>query len=87
MKRTLLTLVSVATIAASATANVKMPALFTDGMVLQQKTSAPVWGFADPGEKITVSTTWDNKTVSTEAASDGTWKVKVQLHLLVDLTH
>lgn len=77
MKRTLLTLVSVATIAASATANVKMPALFTDGMVLQQKTSAPVWGFADPGEKITVSTTWDNKTVSTEAASDGTWKVKV----------
>ena len=77
MKRTLLTLVSVATIAASATANVKMPALFTDGMVLQQKTSAPVWGFADPGEKITVSTTWDNKTFSTEAATDGTWKVKV----------
>ena len=77
MKRTLLTLVSVATIAASATANVKMPALFTDGMVLQQKTSAPVWGFADPGEKITVATTWDNKTVSTEAAADGKWMVKV----------
>ena len=54
-----------------------MPSLFTDGMVLQQKTSAPVWGTADPGEKITVSTTWDNKTVSTEAAADGKWMVKV----------
>ena len=77
MKKTLLTLAAVATLAASATANVKMPSLFTDGMVLQQKTSAPVWGTADPGEKITVSTTWDNKTVSTEAAADGKWMVKV----------
>ena len=66
-----------ATIAASATANVKIPSIFTDGMVLQQKTNAPVWGFADPGEKITVATTWDNKTVSTEAAADGKWMVKV----------
>ena len=77
MKRTLLTLAAVATIAASATANVKIPSIFTDGMVLQQKTNAPVWGFADPGEKITVATTWDNKTVSTEAAADGKWMVKV----------
>lgn len=77
MKKILLTLVAVVLVAATATANVKMPSIFTDGMVLQQKTSAPVWGFADPGEKITVSNTWDNKTVSTEAASDGTWKVKV----------
>ncbi len=77
MKKTLLTLAAVATLAASATANVKMPSLFTDGMVLQQKTSAPVWGTADPGEKITVSTTWNNKTVSTEASADGKWMVKV----------
>ena len=77
MKKTLFTLAAVAALAASATANVKMPSLFTDGMVLQQRTSAPMWGFADPGEKITVSTTWDNKTVSTEAAADGKWMVKV----------
>ena len=77
MNKTILTLTAAIALTTSAVANVKMPALFTDGMVLQQKTSAPVWGFADPGEKITVSTTWDNKTVSTEAASDGTWKVKV----------
>lgn len=77
MNKTILTLTAAIALTTSAMANVKMPSIFTDGMVLQQKTSAPVWGFADPGEKITVSTTWDNKTVSTEAASDGTWKVKV----------
>ncbi len=77
MKKAILTLTAVAAFAACATADVKMPPLFTDGMVLQQKTSAPVWGFAEPGEKITVSNTWDNKTVTAEAAADGTWKVNV----------
>lgn len=77
MNKTILTLTAAIALTTSAVANVKMPSLFTDGMVLQQKTNAPVWGFADPGEKITVATTWDNKTVSTEAAADGKWMVKV----------
>lgn len=77
MNKTILTLTAAIALTTSAVANVKMPSIFTDGMVLQQKTNAPVWGFADPGEKITVSTTWDNKTVSTEAAADGKWMVKV----------
>lgn len=77
MNKTILTLTAAIALTTSAMANVKMPSIFTDGMVLQQKTNAPVWGFADPGEKITVATTWDNKTVSTEAAADGKWMVKV----------
>ena len=35
-------------------ANVKLPALFTDHMVLQQGKPVPVWGWADNGEEITV---------------------------------
>jgi hypothetical protein len=31
-----------------------MPAIFGDNMMLQQKMGAPVWGCADPGEKIVV---------------------------------
>jgi len=47
--------------------------LFSDGAVLQQGRSVPVWGNATPGERITVS--FAGSTVSTTTGSDGTWMV------------
>ena len=38
--------------ATMATAAVKLPALFTDNMVLQQDMPVPVWGWADKGEEV-----------------------------------
>src|SRR5438874_8412525 len=38
----------------SARADVRLTALFTDNMVLQQEMRAPVWGWADEGEEVTV---------------------------------
>lgn len=58
-------------------AEVILPAIFGDNMVLQQKTEAPVWGKATPGKMVSVSTSWDNKKYSVRAGNDGTWKVKV----------
>ncbi len=31
---------------------VRLPALFSDGMVLQREQEIPVWGFGRPGETI-----------------------------------
>ncbi len=39
----------------SARADVRLPSIFSDGMVLQQNASVPVWGWADVGEEITVA--------------------------------
>ncbi|MBN2512427.1 MAG: hypothetical protein JXB18_05765 [Sedimentisphaerales bacterium] len=39
----------------TAAADVKLPSLFADGMVLQQHSKVAVWGWAEPGEKVTVS--------------------------------
>ena len=36
-------------------ADVRLPAIFSDHMVLQRESAVPVWGWADPGEKVTVS--------------------------------
>ena len=36
-------------------ADVKLPAMFTDHAVLQRDMPVPVWGWADPGEKVTVT--------------------------------
>lgn len=58
-------------------AKVQLTPLFTDNMVLQQNSQAPVWGKADPGAGIKVTTSWDNKTYTATTAADGRWEVKV----------
>ena len=58
-------------------ADVRMPALFSDHMVIQRDTEAPVWGWAEPGEKITVTGSWNNEVVTTTATEDGRWSVKL----------
>lgn len=62
----------------SARADVRMPALFGDHMVLQRETSARVWGWAEPGEAVAVRASWSEQALSTVAADDGSWSVQVQ---------
>ncbi len=62
--------------AAVTDADVKVPALFSDHMVLQQGMDAPVWGTADAGEDVTVSIA-DQK-VTARADDAGKWKVRLK---------
>jgi sialate O-acetylesterase len=63
---------TVAAMGSAAIANVTLPALFTDGMVLQRDLKVPIWGWADPGEKITI--TIPNQKLSAVADAEGRWK-------------
>ncbi len=56
-------------------ADVRLPALFSDNMVFQQEMKAPVWGWADPGEKVIVEI-GDHKAEATTSA-EGKWKVRI----------
>ncbi|MCK9412523.1 MAG: sialate O-acetylesterase [Prolixibacteraceae bacterium] len=58
-------------------AEVKLPAIFGDNMVLQQKTEAAIWGIASKNATVRVSTSWNNKSYSTRTNSEGKWKLKV----------
>ncbi|QQE12554.1 hypothetical protein JD969_03545 [Planctomycetota bacterium] len=55
-------------------ADVSLPPLFTDHMILQQQTHNAVWGWADPNEKITITASW-GESVTAQADKDGKWKV------------
>lgn len=57
----------------SAGADVKLPSIFGSQMVLQRDQKDPVWGWADPGEDVTVTIAGQTKT--TKAGADGSWKV------------
>ena len=54
-------------------ANVKLPSIVSDGMVLQRDTKLIIWGWASPGEKVQVK--FNKKSVSTTTDSEGSWKI------------
>jgi len=58
-----------------ATAEVKLPALFSDHMVLQADRADAVWGWASPGEKVSVSLAGQTKTAT--AGADGKWQLRL----------
>mgnify|MGYP002622609191 CR=1 FL=1 len=64
-----------ASLTATALADVTLPAVFTDHMVLQRDQPVPVWGWADPNEEVTVSFRDQSKT--TTADVNGNWSVKL----------
>jgi sialate O-acetylesterase len=68
-------IVLLACLAAAARADVKLHGLFSDNMILQRATAAPVWGWADDGEKITVE--FRGQRVST-TARNGKWMVRLK---------
>jgi sialate O-acetylesterase len=52
---------------------VRLPRLVSDGMVLQRDASVKIWGWAEAGEKVSVS--FNGKTYNTTADIDGKWAV------------
>ncbi|MBI5773351.1 MAG: sialate O-acetylesterase [Verrucomicrobia bacterium] len=61
--------------AVAAVAEVKLPAIFSDNLVLQSGTNVPVWGRAIPGEEVTVQFAGQTKTAITD--SRGKWLVRL----------
>ncbi len=61
----------------AAQAKIELSPLFTDNMVFQQNCSAPVWGKATPGAKVTVTPSWNGRAYSCTAGTDGRWSVNI----------
>jgi sialate O-acetylesterase len=57
-------------------AEVRLPSIFGDHMVLQQGRILPVWGWADPGEVVTVRVSGQQGTTTT--GPEGKWRVDLQ---------
>ena len=59
-------------------AQIQMGPLFSDDMILQRESQVPIWGLSSPNEKVTVLSSWNNKTTSTKADNNGNWNVKIE---------
>ncbi|MCD8312760.1 MAG: sialate O-acetylesterase [Bacteroidales bacterium] len=61
----------------SSDAKVVLPHVFGDNMVLQQQTSAKIWGTADPNSTVIVTPSWGGTAVTAQADADGRWCASV----------
>ena len=68
-------LASCLALAAAARAELKLPAIIGDHMVLQQKQANPIWGWDTPGTQVKV--TFAGQAYAATADADGKWTVKL----------
>jgi len=59
-------------------ANISLPEIFSDNMVLQQKSDVILWGWAKTGETIVVRADWMDSDISVKASDQGTWKITLK---------
>ncbi len=77
IRTTLNTLVVIVLTAGFCFAEVKLPAIFGDNMVLQQQTEVAIWGKAKASATVKVTTSWNGRSYSAKASPEGNWKLKV----------
>ncbi|MEH6309051.1 sialate O-acetylesterase [Olivibacter sp. CPCC 100613] len=77
MKKLCLILLVIITLNENAFAQLKMPAIFSDNMVLQQRTDVAFWGNAKPGEQVEVKGSWSEKSIRVKADMQGKWLLKL----------
>ncbi|MEX2232892.1 MAG: hypothetical protein WD824_12065 [Cyclobacteriaceae bacterium] len=70
-------LISVLFLTTTLHADVRLPQIFGDNMVLQRDQPTAIWGWSSPREKITVLLNKQSKTIA--AGKDGKWKMCVYL--------
>ena len=63
--------------AGAALADIRLPAIIGDNMVLQQGQTISIWGWADPGEEVTVGVNWHNMKWGVTAGRNGKWVYKM----------
>ena len=78
MKRILLFLALLLPAALLRAEDLRVSHIFSDHMVLQRETTAPVWGWGKPGKMVLVETSWNGKTVQARVGRDGTWRTEVE---------
>jgi len=61
----------------TALANVKLPSIIGDNMVLQQGKQVTIWGWANPGEEVMASVSWHSMKWAVTADEGGKWSFKM----------
>lgn len=65
-------------ISSSVLANVTLPNIFGDNMVLQRNSEVKIWGWANPKEEIKLVSSWNNQEYKTVASNQAKWELTIK---------
>ena len=71
-------LILIAPLTAVGAESLRLAKIFSDCMVLQQQTNAPIWGWTKPSAKVVVKPSWSSRSYSVKADKDGAWRIAVE---------
>ncbi len=54
-------------------AQLRLPAIFDDHMVIQQQSPVPIWGWAHSTQDVTINVSWDTTTLRTKTDNAAFW--------------
>jgi len=58
-------------------AQLRLPTLFDDHMVIERKAAVPIWGWAGTMQEITIAVSWDTAVVRTKSDNTTFWKTSI----------
>ncbi len=58
-------------------AQLRLPAIFNDHMVIQQQSTIPIWGWGYSTQDITINVSWDTTTVKTRTNNAAYWSTNI----------
>ncbi|KOS05852.1 sialate O-acetylesterase [Flavobacterium akiainvivens] len=58
-------------------ARITLPAFFNDNMVLQRNATVKIWGWANTGEEVILTTGWDNAVYKVKANNQAQWNLTI----------
>ena len=61
----------------AAFANITLPNVFSDNMVLQRNTEVKIWGWANPQEEVVISPDWTNEKYTIKANNQAMWEILI----------
>tara|TARA_R110002049_G_scaffold164567_1_gene330570 strand:- start:539 stop:2053 length:1515 start_codon:yes stop_codon:yes gene_type:complete len=77
LKKILIALIVIIFEGQTVIADVKLPAYFSDGMVLQQQSNMPLWGYGIPDQAIRVHCNWQDTVYETKVSEQGRWEIGI----------
>ena len=75
MKRFFSLFVLAAAVCGLSHAEIHLPTIFGDNMLLQQQTDVNMWGKASAGSTVSVTPSWSDKSFTTKADKQGDWSI------------
>lgn len=77
MKKKALLLLFLLGLLCTAQAQLRLPALLSDNMVLQRNSEVNFWGWAYPNQEVKITTSWNDAEQLVQANDKGIWRTKI----------